>query len=457
MGGARGAWSSRLGFILAAGGSAVGLGNLWKFPYLCWENGGGAFVVAYLAAVAVLGLPLMMAEILVGRRAQASAVPAFAALGGPAWSWLGALGVLSGVVILSYYTVIAGWSLRSFVLCLEWSFRGYPADAGARFPAFLADGPQQVLLTTLFSLMTAFVVYRGVGSGIERASKVMMPVLLLILLYLLATALTLPGAGEGMRHLWTPRFEDLPPQGALLGLGQAFFSLSLGLGAMVAYGSYLAPGERIGRTAAWVVALDTAVALIAGMVMFSLLHSIPGLPDRVSGSTVAMLFVTLPELFYTRMPGGTLLGPLFYVLVAFAALTSTISLGEVATSFLVDRRGLGRGRATVLSASVIWLGSVACALSLGASPVLSSLRLFAGKEGLLSTLDHLAANWMLPLGGLGTALFVGWVLPAEAVAEELGVRKGGPAFTAFRLALRVVAPLAILGLLTLVITGQDLS
>ncbi|HOU53440.1 MAG TPA: sodium-dependent transporter [Myxococcota bacterium] len=457
MGGHRGTWGSQAGFILAAAGSAVGLGNLWKFPYLCWENGGGAFVATYLGAVVVLGLPLMMAEILVGRRAQASAVPAFAALGGPAWSWLGVLGVLAGVVILAYYTVIAGWSIRSFVLCLEWSFGGYPPDAGARFPAFLADGPQQVLLTTVFSFLTAFVVYRGVGAGIERASKVMMPVLFAILLYLLVTALRLPGAGEGLRHLLEPRFQDLPPQGVLLGVGQAFFSLSLGLGAMVAYGSYLSPQERIGRTAAWVVGLDTAVALIAAMVMFSLLHSIPGLPDRVSGSTVAMLFVTLPELFYTQMPGGTILAPLFYVLVAFAALTSTISLGEVATSYLVDRRNLPRGRATILSASVIWVGSVACALSLGAVPALSSLRVFAGKEGLLATLDHLAANWMLPLGGLGTALFVGWHLPAAAVASELGIREGSPAFVLFRWALRVVAPLAILGLLILVLTGRDLS
>ncbi|MBP7126171.1 sodium-dependent transporter [Myxococcota bacterium] len=457
MRGDRGTWGSHLGFILAAAGSAVGLGNLWKFPYLCWENGGGAFVATYLVAVAILGFPLMMAEILVGRRAQASAVPAFAALGGPGWAGLGALGVLSGVVILSYYTVIAGWSIRSFVLCLEWSFQGYPADAGARFPAFLADGPQQVLLTTAFSLLTAFVVYRGVGSGIERASKVMMPGLLAILAYLLVTALSLPGSGEGLRHLFAPRFQDLPPQGALLGVGQAFFSLSLGLGAMVAYGSYLSPKERIGRTAAWVVGLDTAVALVAAMVMFSLLHSIPGLSERVSGSTVVMLFVTLPELFYTQMPGGVVLGPLFYVLVAFAALTSTISLGEVATSFLVDRWGLRRSRATVLSAAVIWVGSVACALSLGASPALSSFRFFEGKDGLLATLDHLAANWMLPLGGLGTAVFVGWFLPADAVAEELGLRRDGPAFRLFRLALRVVAPLAILGLLMMVVTGKDLS
>ncbi len=453
----RGHWGSRLGFILAAAGSAVGLGNLWKFPYLAWENGGGAFLLVYLVAVVLLGLPIMMAEILVGRRAQASAVPAFTALGGRGWSVVGWLGVLSGAVILSYYTVIAGWSLRSFFQCVQWSLGSYPPDAGARFGAFLADGTQQVLLTTGFTLLTAFIVYRGIGSGIERASKVMMPVLLSILLYLVVTTLTLPGRTAGLSHLWLPRLDALPPQGALLAVGQAFFSLSLGLGAMIAYGSYLSRKESLAGSAAWVVVCDTMVALLAGTAMFIIIHSIPGLDQRVSGSTVGMLFITLPELFYTQMPGGVVLAPLFFVLVAFAALTSTISLGEVVASLLIDRKGWSRPRATLASTVVVYAGSLLCALSLGAQPALSTFEVFAGKAGLLSTLDHLAANWLLPLGGLGTTIFVGWRLARKDLLEELGLRRPTWLFHAWVWLLRVVAPLAIVALLAMVVAGKDLS
>jgi NSS family neurotransmitter:Na+ symporter len=454
---ARGSFGSRLGFVLAASGSAIGLGNLWKFPYITWENNGGAFVLVYIAAVAVLGLPIMISEILVGRRVQLNPVPAFEKLGGKRWTAIGWLGVVAGAVIQSYYMVIAGWSLRSFFQCLQWSTSGYQPPSAEAFDLFLANPLLQIGLTAIFTLMTAVIVYRGIGGGIEKATKAMMPILLLILLYLVFTALTMEGRDEALRRMFIPTFQSLPPEGYLEAMGQAFFSLSLGLGAMIVYGSYINKSESIFKSALFVVVLDTVVALLACLAMFTIIFSIPGLSDRISGSTVGMLFITLPELFYTKMPGGVVLGPLFFVLVVFAALSSTISLGEVTASLLIDRKGWSRPKATILSASVVFLGSILAALSLGASDSLSSFEFFEGKKGVLATLDHLAANWLLPLGGLGTTIFVGWKLGTPHILEELGIRKSNLAFKVWLWIVRIVAPIAIIYLLVNVILGKDFS
>ncbi len=452
----RGHWGSRLGFVLAAAGSAVGLGNLWKFPYISWENEGGAFVLVYLVAVLVLGLPIMLAEILVGRRAQLSPVPAFEKLGGRGWSVVGWLGVLAGAVILSYYMVIAGWSLWSFYKCLIWSLTEYDA-ASLDFDGFLADGTIQVVLTAAFSVITAGIVWRGIGGGIERATKVMMPILISIMLYLVVTALTMEGRGEALSTLFVPRFDRLGAGGVLEAVGQAFFSLSLGLGAMIAYGSYLSRKESVFRSALWVVILDTSFALLAATAMFTIIFSVPGLEDDVSGSTVGMLFITLPQLFYTQMPGGVVLAPLFFVLVAFAALSSTISLGEVVTSLMIDKRSWSRRKATVICSSTVFVFSILAALSVGASQPLSGFEFFEGKAGVLATLDHLAANYLLPLGGLGTTVFVGWFLGREALLEELGLKRGTWAFYVLLWILRLVAPVAIAALLVAVFLGWDFA
>ncbi len=457
MAAARVHWGSRLGFVLAAAGSAVGLGNLWKFPYVTWENHGGAFVVVYLVAVVVLGLPIMTAEILVGRRAQLSPVPAFEKLGGRGWSVVGWLGVLTGAIIQSYYMVIAGWSLRSFYQCSRWSIGGYQAPGEDDFKNFLASGGLQVGLTMLFTIATAVIVYRGVSGGIEKATKVMMPVLCTILLYLVVTALTMPGRAEALSTMFVPRFGDLPASGILEAVGQAFFSLSLGLGAMITYGSYISKKESIFKAAGSVVLFDTAIALLACTAMFTIIFSVPGLADKVSGSTVGMLFITLPNLFYTSMPGGVVIGPLFFVLVAFAALSSTISLGEVVVSLFIDKRGWSRGKSVVVCSSAVFVVSAVAALSLGAVDPLSSFELFEGKEGVLSSLDHFAANWCLPLGGLGTTSFVGWFLGRKACLEELGIEKPNIAFTVWIWILRIIAPVAILAILIAVILGKDFS
>ncbi len=455
--GSRGNWGSRLGFILAAAGSAVGLGNLWKFPYLTWDNKGGAFVLMYLLSVAIIGLPLMMSEILIGRKTQLSPVPAFIKLGGKRWSGLGWLGVAAGAVIQSYYMVIAGWSIKSFIECVGWSIHGYVAPGKDDFNAFLANGPLQIGLTAVFTIATAVVVYRGVGAGIEKASKILMPSLFLILLYLVGTTLTMEGRNHALQVMFTPDFSQLPADGFLEALGQAFFSLSLGLGAMVAYGSYLHKNESVFRSSIYVVVIDTAVALLAGVAMFTIIYSVPGLENRVSGSTVGMLFITLPALFYTAMPGGIVLGPLFFVLVGFAALSSTISLGEVTTSLLIDLRHWKRSKATVVTTVSVFLGSILAALSLGAVDGLTHFEVFPGKHGVLATLDHLACNWMLPTGGLLTTLFVGWKLGKKICMEELGLKKSTVPFTIWLWIVRVIAPAAIIFLLINVILGKDFS
>ena len=353
--------------------------------------------------------------------------------------------------------VIAGWSLRSFFQCLGWSFGEYTAPAESDFSLFLSNGGLQVGLTLLFTILTASIVYRGIGGGIEKANKTLMPILLTILIYLVITALTMDGRNEALTKMFVPDFSKLTDTGILEAMGQAFFSLSLGLGAMVVYGSYLSKKESILKSALWVVVLDTTVALLACTAMFTIIFSVSGSGSRISGSTIGMLFITLPDLFYTEMPGGSVLAPLFFVLVAFAALSSTISLGEVASSLLIDLLGWARSRATILTASVVFIGSILCALSLGASDLFSSFEMFEGKNGMLSTLDHLAANWMLPCGGFLITLFVGWKLGKKVCMEELGLSKPNIAFLAWLWIVRIVAPAAVLILLINVIMGKDFS
>lgn len=450
-------WSSHVGFIMAAAGSAVGLGNLWKFPYMTWNNNGGAFVLVYLLTVMLIGLPIMVAEILVGRRAQLSPAPAFERLGSKRWALIGWLGVAASAVIQAYYMVIAGWSVRSFFQCCAWSISGYKQPQVQDFDKFLANGSLQIALTALFTIATCYIVYRGVSAGIEKASKIMMPTLFLILLYLVATSLLLPGHSVALDKMLVPRFGTLPLRGVLDAVGQAFFSLSLGLGAMITYGSYLSKEASIPKASLAVVVFDTLIALLACTAMFSIVYSVPGMTDRISASAVGMLFITLPNIFYTTMPGGIVLGPLFFVLVGFAALTSTISLAEVMVSLCIDKFKWGRRKAVVITTLVVFVGSVLAALSLGASETLSSFEVFAGKKGVLSTLDHLAANWMLPLGGLGTTIFVGWFLGSKACMQELGIKKPSWLFVTWIWLLRIVAPVAIAAILIAVMLGKDFS
>jgi NSS family neurotransmitter:Na+ symporter len=458
----RESWGSKIGFIFAATGSAVGLGNLWKFPYITWHNNGGAFVLIYLVAVVIIGWPIMMAEIIIGRRTQENPVPAFEMLGSKRWSLVGWLGVLTGFIILGYYTVIAGWTITSFISCMKWSLGGYVAPPADAFGNFAANGLLQLLLSLIFMAATAVIIWMGIKKGIERATKILMPILFAILVYLVIMVLFLPGKDQTFKFLFTPNFSQLPSAGILEAVGHAFFTLSLGMGAMITYGSYMKREESIHRSAAMVVFLDTFVAICACIVMYTIIFSVPGMRESVSGSAVGMLFITLPNLLYTEIPFGATVAPVFYILVAFAALSSTISLMEVIVSLFIDKLNMKRHKATIIGALSTYVVSIFSALSLGAVPALSNFSLFGeGKEGVLSTLDHLAANWMLPIGGLFITIFVGWRLDKRISDDELRMtRPDGSkmlSYRLFRFFIRYTAPAAILAVIIAVILGKDFS
>lgn len=455
-------WSSRLGFVLAAAGSAIGLGNLWKFPFITWDNRGGAFVLVYLGCIAAVGLPIMMAEILIGRRTQKSVVGALRDAVGRGWGVIGGLGVVTGCILLGYYTVVAGWTLSYLARCLRWSFTGFPADhdAGNAFGALITDGPVQLVLSAAFMALTVAVVYLGVGRGIERVTRTLMPALFGILILLLVTALSMEAAGEAIGFIFRPSFAELTWDGVLEALGHSFFTLSLGMGAMITYGSYLSRKESVVRSAAWVVALDTLIALVATVIMFAVIFSVAGMSDHVDRSTAGMLFITLPVLFYTEVPFGTLLAPLFYLLVGFAALTSTISILEVATSFLIDERGMARKKAALVSGGGIFVLTALCGLSLGAWGPLSNFVVFGEKAGLFATFDHLVSNWLLPIGGLVITLGVGWAMTREASHSELvdGTQPRWFRYGLWRFFIRYVSPLAVGAILLAVIFfGRDFT
>jgi len=371
----RAQWSGRIGFILAAAGSAVGLGNLWKFPYIAYENNGGAFVLVYLAAIAVVGAPIMVAEILLGRRARKNPVGTFRVLaegrpGGRWWQGLGLLGVLTGFVILSYYSVVAGWTLRYIVMAVSGELARlahHPEALQTSFGAFLNSPGQQVLCHGVFMGATIGVVVLGVGKGIERAAKVLMPVLFAILIMLVVYVTTTPGFGKAMVFIFRPNFAELTSGGVLEALGHSFFTLSLGMGAMITYGSYMRKRDSVPRSAVTICLLDTVIAIMACVIMFSIIFSF----DFQVTKSSTILFTTLPAVFF-KLPGGALVSALFYMLLAFAALTSTMSLLEVVSSYAIDEFGWKRRRATLTMGVSILVFGVLNALSNGSCATLSS-------------------------------------------------------------------------------------
>ena len=460
-----------MGFILAATGSAIGLGNLWKFPFITWENNGGAFVLVYLVCIAAVGLPIMMAELLIGRKGQKSVVGALKDVVGPAWGWLGLWGVLCGFVLLSYYTVIAGWSLYYFAKSSSWMISGLPTDANMRdlFGAQSGNGALQLGISLAFSIATVSIVYFGVQKGIERIAKLFLPVLFGILVLLLVSALGMSGSGDALRFIFRPNFSELDRASVLEALGHSFVTLSLGMGAMVTYGSYISKSQSIVKASAIIVALDTLIALIATVVMFSVIFSVPGMDQQVSGTgTVGMLFISLPALFFTEVPFGRVLGPLFYILVALAALTSTMSLLEVVASYVIDNHGIARQKATLMCGGTIFFFTILAAVSFGAVPAITNLQLggalgdmfFGGKAGWFGMADHFVSNWMLPTGGLGITLAAGWVVSREITQSELvdGTQPRWFSYGAWRFFMRFVAPVAVAAILIAVMFfGVDFS
>ncbi|MCE2392000.1 MAG: sodium-dependent transporter [Proteobacteria bacterium] len=394
-------WSSRLGFFLAAVGSAVGLGNMWRFSYLTAENGGGAFVLLYVLFVFLVGLPVLLAELAIGRGTRRSPVGALAELGGSAWPALGGLFVLSGFLILAYYSVIAGWTLR-YVFDLATS--GLPADAGAYFDG-IVDGGRAVGWHLGFMLLTVATVLGGVRRGIERLALVLMPALFVMLAGLAAYAATLDGAAEGYRFYLAPDFAQLGNADVLTAAAsQAFFSLSLGMGAMLTYGSYLSDDAPLPRQALSIAGADFGVALVAGLAVFPMIFAF-GLSDQIGGSAVGALFVTLPRAFEEMgAVVGTAVGLLFFVALAIAALTSAISLLEVVVATSMDALGWPRRGATLAAGGLIAAVGILPALSVDS----------------LSLMDRLAGELFLVFGGLLLAVFAGWFArsPREAGERE---------------------------------------
>lgn len=454
----------QLGFIFAAVGSAIGLGNIWKFPYITYANDGGSFVLVYLLAIALIGLPIMMAELIIGRRTRQSPIGAFIkaaknTVGGRAWGAVGALGVTGSFILLSYYALIAGWTVYYFGQCLSWSVRGFDEGEalGEAFGGFLANGPLQIGFHALFMLVTVGVVTLGVREGIEKVTKALMPVLGAILLLLVVNSFWSPGFGEAMRFLF--HVGPISADALLEAVGHAFFTLSVGMGAMLTYGSYMTSKQSIPKSAAAISLLDTLIAIMACIVMFSIIFSVDAAERATTfGKSATILFTTLPRMFY-EMPLGVVLAPMFYLLIAFAALTSTISLLETVASNLIDRRGYSRRKASLVTGGAIFAFGIPSALSLGASGALSSFAPFGERTaGFFETMDYTVSNWILPLGGLLMAVFVGWFLSSRISRDELARGDRDPRwFPIWQVLLRFACPIAILWIIWTVIGGRSFA
>ncbi len=449
----RGNWT-KLGFILAATGSAIGLGNIWKFPYITYENGGGAFVLVYLICIAAIGLPIMIAEMILGRKSQRNAVGAFKAVGGGKWKIVGGLGVVTGFVLLSYYSVVAGWTLEYFIKSVTGAFDGMDeSEVGMLFGDFLRNPVKQISWHAVFMGLTITIVAAGIVKGIERVTKVLMPLLFIIMIVLLIQSLFSEGFGEALTFLFRPNFSELSFGSVLEAVGHSFFTLSLGMGAIITYGSYMTDKDSIPKSAMIVSGLDTFVALMACMIIYPIIFTFDVSVSRSAG----ILFSTLP-IHFLNMPGGFLFGPLFFILVAFAALTSTISLLEVVVAYFIDELGWKRVQATIGLCIVIFFIGIFSSLSNGAVDALSSFNLIGKSStvGFFGTFDYLASNWLLPVGGFFIAVFVGWRLQAAVKDEEY--YKGGKTFLNYRtwnFLVKFVAPVAVAIIIIAVIFGRE--
>ena len=447
----RGQWGSRMGFILAAAGSAIGLGNIWKFPYITGDNGGGLFVLIYLVCIAVIGLPIMMAEIFIGRTTQNSPVGAFRKLSRPRSPWLGVgwLGVLTAFVILSYYSVVAGWALHYVFLSLKGGFSGMNAEeVGSLFGEVFADKEINLFWHILFMFITMGIVIGGVKKGVERWARILMPLLFIMMLALLVQAMRMDGFSNAVSFIFSPNTEKFRwGPSTLEALGHAFFTLSLGMGAMITYGSYLKTDDDLVTTSITVTVLDTAIALLACLVLFPIIFTYGMEPSAGPG----LVFVSLPIAF-GQMTGGVFWAGLFFGLLTFAALTSAISLLEVAVSYFIDERKWSRPAATMFCGFFILLMGIPSALSggtdlFGANFVSMTETVFGEGQGKnwFDTFDYLATNWMLPLGGLGIALFVSWRVGGSA--REQGFKAGtkfGKLYWGWVFLLRYIVPLGVI-------------
>ena len=427
-------FGSKLGVILASAGSAVGLGNIWRFPYETGNHGGAAFILIYLGCVFLLGLPILIAEFLIGRRSRANTAGAYQKLApGTHWLWVGRMGVLAAFLILSYYSVVAGWTLEYVYEALTNGFTGKtPTEFISSFQQFSSSPWRPVLWLVLFLLVTHFIIVKGVEKGIEKSSKIMMPTLFIIILILVICSVTLPGAGAGIEFLLKPDFSKVDGNVFLSAMGQAFFSLSLGMGCLCTYASYFSKETNLTKTAFSVGIIDTFVAVLAGFIIFPAAFSVGIQPD----AGPSLIFITLPNVFQQAFSGVPILAyifsVMFYVLLAMAALTSTISLHE--------EFNFTRGKAArLVTGGCIFLG-ILCSLSLG---VMKGFTIFG--LGIFDLFDFVTAKIMLTLGGLCISIFTGWYLDKKLVWSEI-TNDGSlkvPVYKLIIFILRYIAPIAI--------------
>ena len=437
----RGNFGSKIGIVLATAGSAVGLGNVWRFPYMVGENGGAAFILVYIVCILLLGLPGMISEFIVGRHAQANAAAAYDKLsGGRPWKLVGYLGILTSTIILGFYAVVAGWCLQYLYASLAGQLIGDANYVKTYFTTFACDPVRPVLLGAVFILLTHLVVVRGVRGGIERASKMLMPILFVLLVILVVASCLLPGAMEGVRFLFKPDFSKLSSHVMLDALGQAFFSLSLGTACLCTYASYFSRDTNLQASAVQIALLDTLIAILSGLMIFPAAASVGISPD----SGPSLIFITLPNVFqqaFAAMPAvGYVVSLMFFALLVFAALTSTISMHEIGTAFFTEEWNLPRRRSAWIITAVASIICIVCSLSVGAVDELKILGL-----SVMDFCDKLTANFMLPTGAMLACLFVGWYIPRQIAHDEFTNRghHGERLFPFFLFAVRFVCPICI--------------
>lgn len=439
----RDSFGSRFGALVAMAGSAVGLGNLWRFPYLVGENGGAAFIIIYIILSFLICLPIFISEFVIGRRSQKNAYAAFRDLsGGSAWRWVGFLTIAVPLVVLSYYSVIGGWSVEYFVKSLTFSFTGGNSQGAmaTMFSDFATSTWAPLICHTIFLLASTLIVVVGIKDGIEKFSKIMMPLLFIIVVAIAVYALTLPDAGKGVEYLFNPDFSKINGQSIAVALGQAFFSLSLGFGTIMTYASYVDKKENIMVQSGATAISDLMFALIAGLAIMPAVFAFGLNPQSGPG----LVFETLPYVF-GQMPGGSLVAILFFVALLVAALTSSISMLEVAVAFLVEEKGMSRISACIVLFVLCWVVGTICSLSFGP---LSGVQIFGGS--IFDFFDNLSSNILMTLGSLLTVLFVGWRLKKTDIYDEFTngetLSANAKIFGVLWFLIRYICPVAIISI-----------
>lgn len=433
----RDSFTSRFGIIAAGAGSAIGLGNIWRFPYITGENGGAAFLIIYLFFILVIGIPVMTSEFIIGRAAQKNAYRAFKNLApGKPWYFIGIMGIAAAFMILAFYTTVAGWTLEYLYQSLLGNFSGKD-DIALRemFESFLNGSYRPLIWFTIFMGLTAFIVLWGIKNGIEKYSKILMPFLVFLLILLCIRSLTLEGSKEGLRFLFLPDFSKITPKVILEAMGQAFFSLSIGMGTLITYGSYIRKSENLASSALSIGMADLIIAVIAGIAIFPAVFALGGSPESGTG----LVFIVLPGIFQ-KMLFGEVFAVIFFLLLAIAAVTSTISLLEVIVAYLVEELKMTRGNATIASTLSAGVLGIVTVLSMGS---MSGVKIF--NRNVFGLLEYVTSNIMLPLGGLFIVLFIGWYYGRQNIKTELtnnGQIKAGY-LPLFIFIVKFLAPIAI--------------